>query len=122
MRIQIAAAALALASSSQAATGPDHYALRTAGDLARVCAAAAADTDASTASALCHGFLAGAYGYFLAVTPAADRFVCPPDPAPSRSKVGTDFAAWLKARPQLAGGNAVDVLFRFAAEAYPCKR
>ena len=124
MRIHLAAAALALASatSTQAASGPDHYALRTAGDLARVCAAAASDSDANTASALCHGFLAGAYGYFLAVTPAADRFVCPPEPAPSRAKVGADFAAWLKTRPQLASGNAVDVLFRYAAEAYPCKR
>jgi len=68
------------------------------------------------------GVLAGAYGYFVAATPAADRFVCPPTPAPSRAQVANGFVAWMKTRPQLNNDGAIDALFRYAAEAYPCKR
>jgi hypothetical protein len=47
--------------------------------------------------------------------------VCAPDPAPTRSKVALDFVAWAKARPQLMDRGAIDTLFRYAAEAFPCK-
>jgi hypothetical protein len=101
MRIALAVASLALAASAQAAP-PEHFRLQTAADLSRV--------------------LAGAYGYFLSATPAADRFVCTPNPAPSRAQVANGFVAWLKARPQYNNDGAIDALFRYAAEAYPCKR
>ena len=32
------------------------------------------------------------------------------------------FVAWVRARPQYMQSGAVDTLFRFAAETYPCKR
>ena len=121
MRLAFAAVSLALATSVQAAPA-DHYRLHTAADLARVCATPASDGDHVTAVAFCHGVLAGAYGYFLSSTPAADRFVCPPAPAVTRTQVADGFVAWLKARPQYNGDGAIDALFRFAAEAYPCKR
>jgi hypothetical protein len=121
MRVFIAAATLCLGSASQAAA-PQQYALRTAADLARVCGTPSTDADAATAHAFCHGFLAGSYAYFQAVTPAAQRFVCTPDPAPTRAKVAADFVAWMNVHPQLANDSAVDTLFRFAAEAFPCQR
>jgi hypothetical protein len=121
MRITLLAASLALAASAHAAP-PEHYALRTAGDLARICGTPSSDRDAATALAFCHGVLAGAYGYFTSSTPAADRFVCPPNPAPTRTSVANGFVAWMKARPQFNNDGAIDALFRFAAEAYPCKR
>ena len=71
---------------------------------------------------MCHGYLAGSYAYHLTVTPAADRIICEPTPATTRAKVGDAFVAWMKARPQLAKDSAVDTLFRFAVETYPCKR
>ena len=122
MRVSIAVVVLTMASASHAAAQPEHYALRDAADLARVCATPSTSPDAATAAAFCHGFLAGAYTYSLAVTSPAERLVCPPDPAPSRSKVANDFVTWMKARPQLARDNAADALFRFAAEVFPCKR
>jgi hypothetical protein len=109
MRTLIAAGALAFASASHAAA-PDHYALRTASDLARVCGTPSSASDYATAIAFCH----------RAATPPAER--CDPNPAPTRAKVAEQFVAWMKTRPQLEGDNAVDALFRFAAEAYPCKR
>lgn len=121
MRIALLAAALVAAASANAAA-PEHFRLSTAADLARVCGTPSSDGDYATASAFCHGVLAGAYGYFASSTPAADRFVCPPNPAPTRSQVANGFVAWMKARPQFNNDGAIDALFRYAAEAYPCKR
>ncbi len=121
MRIALVAAGLALAASAQAAA-PEHFRLHSAADLARVCATPASDSHHATALAFCHGALAGAYGYFLSATPAADRFVCPPTPAVTRTQVANGFVAWLKTHPQYGNDGAIDALFRYAAEAYPCKR
>lgn len=121
MRIALAAASLALAASAQAAP-PEHFRLATAADLARVCATPASDKDYVTAVAFCHGVLAGSYGYFLASTPAADRFVCAPATVATRTQVANGFVDWLKTRPQYNADGAIDALFRYAAEAYPCKR
>jgi hypothetical protein len=121
MRIALVAASLALAASAQAAP-PEHYRLHSAAELARVCSTPSSASDHVTATAFCHGVLAGAYGYFLSATPAADRFVCPPNPGTTRMQVADGFVAWLKARPQYNNDGAIDALFRYAAEAYPCKR
>jgi hypothetical protein len=121
MRIALAAASLVLAASAQAAPA-EHYRLHTAVDLARICATPASDSDQVTAVAFCHGVLAGAYGYFLSATPAADRFVCAPASGVTRTQVANGFVGWLKARPQYNNDGAIDALFRYAAEAYPCKR
>jgi hypothetical protein len=121
MRIALVAASLALAASAHAAA-PEHYGLKSAGDLARLCGTSSSEKDSATALAFCHGVLAGAYGYFTTSTPAADRFVCPPNPAPTRTQVANGFVAWMQARPQFNNDGAIDALFRYAAEAFPCKR
>jgi hypothetical protein len=121
MRIAIVVAGLALAASAHAAP-PEHFRLHTAAELARVCSTPTSDSNHVTAIAFCHGVLAGAYGYFLSVTPAADRFVCPPNPGTTRGQVANGFVNWLKARPQYNNDGAIDTLFRYGAEAYPCKR
>jgi hypothetical protein len=122
MRYTLVIAAALLSASAHAAAPPDHFRVRTAGDLAKVCSTPSSDPDAVSAIAFCHGVLTGAYGYFEAATPAADRFVCVPNPSPTRSQVANGFVAWLKARPNLANDGAIDALFRYAAEAFPCKR
>ncbi len=121
MRIALVAIGLALVVTAQAAPAP-HYQLHTAAELSRLCATPSSESDHVTAVAFCHGVLAGAYGYFMSVTPVADRFVCPPNPAPTRTQVANGFVAWLKARPQYSNDGAIDALFRYAAEAFPCKR
>jgi len=121
MRFALFAAGLLLAGVAQAAA-PEQYSLSNAGHLARVCSPQAGQADAATSMAFCHGVLAGAYGYFVASTPAVDRFVCTPDPAPTRTQVADRFVTWMKAHPQYNKDGAIDALFRFAAETYPCKR
>lgn len=120
MRIALATAGLALALSAPA-MAQEHYRLQTAADLARVCATPASASDHGSAIAFCHGVLAGAYGYYVAATPAAQRFVCPPEQKVTRAQVADAFVGWLKANPQHNNDGAVDALFRFAAGAYPCK-
>jgi hypothetical protein len=121
MKIALVVAGLALAASSQVAA-QEHYRLQSAADLAKLCATASSASDHASAVSFCHGVLAGSYGYFLSVTPVVDRFVCPPNPAPTRAQVANGFVAWLKARPQYNNDGAIDALFRYAAEAFPCKR
>jgi hypothetical protein len=60
--------------------------------------------------------------FWPGATSPADRFVCPPDPPPTRSHVAQQFVAWVKSRPQLMNEGAIDTLFRYAAEAFPCSR
>jgi hypothetical protein len=121
MKAAVLTASLLLAGAAQAAA-PEHYALTSAAHLAQVCGPQSSQADAATAAAFCHGVLAGAYGYFDASTPAADRFICSPNPRPTRTQVAGSFVAWMKAHPQYDKDPAIDTLFRFAAEAYPCKR
>jgi hypothetical protein len=121
MKVAALTAGMLLAGAAQAAA-PQQYSLTSAEHLALVCAPQSSQADAATAAAFCHGVLAGAYGYFEASTPAADRFICSPDPRPTRAQVANGFVAWMKAHPQYNKDPAIDTLFRFAAEAYPCKR
>lgn len=122
MRKILIVSTLLVAGLAQAAAGPDHYRARTAGELVALCSTPSSQSDYATAVAFCHGVLAGAYGYFEASVPAADRFVCLPNPGPTRSQIANAFVAWMKSHPNLANDPGVDALFRFAAEAYPCKR
>ncbi|MCZ7565612.1 MAG: Rap1a/Tai family immunity protein [Burkholderiales bacterium] len=121
MRSLFLLAALPLAASVHAAD-PDAYRIRNAADLVYICSTPSSAPDHATATAFCHGVLAGAYNYYAASTAEADRFVCVPDPAPTRSKVAGDFVAWANARPQFMKSGAIDTLFRFAAEAFPCRK
>ncbi len=123
MRIAAFLAILLTAAAAQAQQpGRENFRAATAADLARVCSAGVSGVDPNHQLAFCHGVLAGAYGYFDTTVPAADRFVCLPNPSPTRAKIADGFVAWLKARPQYNGDGAIDALFRYAAEAFPCKR
>jgi hypothetical protein len=117
----VAAAALALSAAAYAQK-PDHYQLRHTADLVTVCSMPSSSAEYATAVAFCHGVLAGAWGYYVASTAPLEREICPADTALTRAKVAEAFVAWARARPQHMQANAVDTLFRFAAEAYPCKR
>ena len=124
MRNTAVAASLAIVACVpvMAQQAADHYRLHTATELARVCASPASAGDHVSAIAFCHGVLAGAYGYHAAATSSGERLVCPPTPGVTRTQVANGFVAWLSSHPQYSNDGAVDALFRFAAEAYPCKR
>jgi hypothetical protein len=120
MKRLIVAATITMAGSAFSAEH-DEFQLRTASDLIEICSAQASDTHYASAIAFCHGVLAGAFRFYLATTPADQRFVCAPNPVPTRSKVMNDFVARAKAHPQHAQEPAVDTLFRYLGEAYPCQ-
>jgi hypothetical protein len=122
MRIAVLTASAVLATSVVQAAPPDYYKAHTTAELVAVCSAPTSQADYATAIAFCHGVLAGAYGFYVSATPVAERFFCAPDPAPKRSQVANGFVAWAKKNPQFMKDGAIDTLFRYAAEAYPCKR
>jgi hypothetical protein len=121
MRFVLLAAALALAAPA-GAVEREKYQVRNTADLVRVCSTDASAPDYASAIAFCHGILVGSYQFYDASRPAEGRSICSPNPTPSRAKVMNDFVAWANARPQYARSHAVDTLFRYLAETYPCKK
>lgn len=121
MRLLIAVAAALMAATSHAQMS-DEFRVRHTADLIAVCTKAPSAPDYASAIAFCHGILSGAYGYYDAATPTGDRFVCATQPYPTRTKVMNDFVVWTKARPQHMPNHAIDTLFIYLAEAYPCKK
>lgn len=126
MRNGMRSAMLALAALAMTlpayAQKPDHYQLRDTRDLVTVCSMSSSAAEYATAIAFCHGVLAGAWGYYVASTAPLDREICSSDTTLTRAKVAGAFVAWAKARPQYMQASAVDTLFLFASETYPCKR
>jgi hypothetical protein len=71
----------------------------------------------------CHGYFAGAYHYYDAISsgPKGVQLVCLSDPSPSRNDTIVMFIEWVKAHPQYLGEKAVETQFRFLMEKWPCK-
>ena len=92
-------------------------------DLLNLCTASADDPLYHQAVNFCHGYLVGAYQYYEAVSsgPKGIKFVCPPDPVPSRNDSINEFIEWAKAHPQHMGESPVETEFRFLMEEWPCK-
>ena len=105
-----------------AAVEAENFIVGSAGDLAALCSVAPDDPLQPQALHFCHGFVVGAYHYHLKSTggPAGSGFVCPPDPAPSRDQVIGEFVAWLGDHPAERAEDAVDALFKWAAQRFPC--
>ena len=122
MRIAIGALATLAMASLVHAQKAEHYQIRHTADLVTVCSASPSSADYATSVAFCHGILVGAWGYYVASTAPLDREICSSDTTLTRAKVADAFVAWARARPQYMQSGAVDTLFRFAAETYPCKR
>jgi hypothetical protein len=96
--------------------------MRDAADLVKVCSVDAADPAHANAMGFCHGVLVGAVRYYDSAVTGSKRFVCAPNPTPTRAKVMNDFVAWSSTHPAYMKEGAVDTLFRYLAEAYPCKK
>jgi hypothetical protein len=95
----------------------------TSQDLLNLCTASADDPLYHQAVNFCHGYLVGAYQYYEAVSsgPKGIKFVCPPDPVPSRNDSINEFIEWAKAHPQHMGESPVETEFRFLMEKWSCK-
>ena len=121
MRVLAFAALLALTSPAFAAGAPQ-FQVRDTADYVALCSMPPSDDNYTSAIAFCHGFGVGAYHYYHQSTPQADRFVCPPNPAPKRSEVIAGFVAWAKTHPDTMKQPAVDSIFRYLSGTWPCKK
>lgn len=117
----IVALAWAWSLPSGAAT-PDQFKARTTADLVGLCSAAPADENYVAAIHFCHGFATGAYQYYLSLAAAseANRFVCPPEPPPSRTEAIAGFVTWARQNALAMAEPPVESMFRYLAEHYPC--
>jgi len=116
-------AALAVPGVAGAVTDGD-FEVKTTRNLLNLCTVSAEDARYKEALHFCHGYLVGAFHYYLATIsgPKAKPLVCPPDPPPSRNAVITAFIGWAQAHPQYMNEAPVETEFRFLTETWPCKR
>lgn len=115
--------ALTLASFSTLAATPDNFTVKTTRDLVSLCSTDPSASDYPMAISFCHGFAVGAYQYYTQVASASrrERFVCTPNPPPTRSQAISDFVAWTRNHPEAMDAVPVDSMFRYLAEKYPCR-
>ena len=115
--------ALAVPGVAGAVTDGD-FEIKTTRNLLNLCTVSADDVRYKEALHFCHGYLVGAFHYYLASVsgPNAKRLVCPPDPPPTRNAAIAAFIAWAQAHPQYMSEAPVETEFRYLTETYPCKR
>ena len=91
-------------------------------NLMNLCTAPANDPMREEAVHFCHGYLVGAFHYYLAQSAGPDgvRLVCLPDPAPSRAQTISMFLDWAKTHPEYMDERPVQTQFRFLMETWPC--
>jgi hypothetical protein len=120
--VALAAAAVLAPAHARAVVNEDEFRVRTAQDLVDLCGVSASDPHALEAIHFCHGFVSGAWQYYLSSISGPDgvKIVCPPDPPPTRNEAVGMFVAWSHDHPEYMGDPAVDTLFRWATSKYPC--
>jgi hypothetical protein len=121
MRTTFAVLAACACTGSAAAADSSTYQLRNGSDLVSICSVDASDPDYANSMGFCHGVLTGAFRYYESIVTGANRFVCAPQQVPTRAKVMGDFVVWARAHPASLKEPPLDALFRYLAEAYPCK-
>jgi hypothetical protein len=127
MRLAIAAACAALLVASSASAQPrltsDTFDVRTVGDLARLCSTPTSDPQYLEALGWCHGYGRGALDYHRASTPAGSApLFCAPATPPGSAETLRRFLAWANGTPGRMTMPAVEGVFRFLADTFPCPR
>lgn len=118
----VIALAPVLAVPAAAELSPEPFRIRDTSSLVALCGAATSDPLYDDAINFCHGYVSGAWQYHEAQAngPEGRRIVCPPEPPPTRTEAVAMFLDWSKAHPQHMGEPAVETLFRFLVEKWPC--
>jgi hypothetical protein len=93
---------------------------RTAGELAELCAASPKDQLGDAKINFCHGFAQGAIQVEIRHTDGKKAF-CFPNPSPTRTQTMSEFVNWVRSMPDHRKPPAVDGLFEFLGERFPCK-
>ena len=121
MRRSLAALAAFTCIGSAAAADSSTYQLRNGADLVSICSVEASDPNYANSLGFCHGVLTGAFRYYEATVTTKDKFVCAPQPIPTRAKVMNDFVVWARSHSASLKEPPLDALFRYLVETYPCK-
>ena len=95
---------------------------RTVRDLIEICAPAKDDPMMTAAINYCHGFAQGAVIVEEAHEGRRDvrKLFCLPSPPPPSGSEITRFIAWANALPSRLDEPAIDGMFIYLAETYPC--
>jgi Ssp1 endopeptidase immunity protein Rap1a len=95
---------------------------RTVRDLIEICSPAKDDPMMTAAINYCHGFAQGAVLVEEAHEgqPSARKLFCLPSPQPAEGSEITKFIAWANALPSRLDEPAIDGMFVYLAETYPC--
>lgn len=106
-----------------AATTEGNFQVQTTRDLVTLCATPPSDPLATAAVNFCEGFAVGAYQYHVVAEAAAEAkpLFCWPSPAPSRDEAITQFIAWSKLHSDILDHPAIDGMFSFLRDHYPCR-
>ena len=115
--------AAVMAATPASASSPDTaIQVRTAGDLADLCAAPRTDPTGPERQNFCHGYADGAVVMELKREAAVGKKrICFPTPAPTREATMSEFVKWTRAIPKNQVLPATDGLFTFLSERFPCK-
>jgi hypothetical protein len=111
--------ALALFSTTSEAQRAINLRVRTASDLAQLCAANPRDPRGDAAINFCHGFAQGTVDVLLGISRANKPF-CFPNPPPTRTATLAQFVEWVRAAPAHASLPAARALAQFLHERFPC--
>jgi hypothetical protein len=123
MLFLLVVAGLLWAVGSEAVTR-DNFLVRNTQDFIEICSVPDNDPLRDAAIGFCHGYGVGAVHYYLAAYsgPEAKKFVCLPDPPPSRSEGVQMFLAWARENPQYLNEPAVETIFRWLGKKWPCPK
>ncbi len=113
-----------LASPASAAVTDSQFPPKTVRDLIAICTPANDDPRMTGAINYCHGFAEGAVIVELANTSqrGGHKLFCLPTPAPSSESELTSFVTWANQEPARLVEPAIDGMFRYLAQKYPCKK
>ena len=93
--------------------------VRTAGELADVCAANPNQAIGDARINFCNGFAQGAVEVMLHDAGERRPF-CFPSPTPTRTETMRQFVGWVRANSTRAPIPAIEGLYQFLHEKYPC--
>ena len=110
------------ATGASAAVSESQFPPQTVTDLIAICAPAKDDPLMTAAVNFCHGYVEGAVDVEQAheARRGARRLFCLPTPRPPRGSELTSFIAWANQKPTRLQMPAIDGMFIYLAEKYPC--
>lgn len=122
MALLVASLGLWSGATAFAATEQDFH-VRTTSEYVALCTTDPGDPNYVAAIHFYQGFASGAYQYYLALAShVSERYVCLPDPPPTRNDALAGFVAWIRTNPAANAAAPVESIFRYLTQTYPCSQ